>query len=81
MKRFIICAVHCMLLRKMLAGRGIVGHMGPMKNAYTILVRTSEYTRPPGRPSKRRVVYVWMNLKKISFEDVNCIHLTQIPVK
>jgi hypothetical protein len=56
---------------------GHVAHMGEMRNAYSILVGISQGKRPLGRPRRRRVDNIRMNLRYIGWEGIYWMHLAQ----
>jgi hypothetical protein len=51
--------------------------MGAMRNAYRILVCTPEGKRPPGRPRRRWVDSIKIDLKEMGWDDVNWIDSAQ----
>jgi hypothetical protein len=52
-----------------------VASMGKMKNAYKIFVGIPEVKRPLGRPKRRWENYIRMDLRKVSWQDMNWMHL------
>jgi hypothetical protein len=61
--------------RMILAGH--VARMGAKRNAYMILERKPEGRRPLGRPRRRRVKNIKMNLREIEWGGRDWIDLTQ----
>jgi hypothetical protein len=51
--------------------------MGEKRNAYRILVRKSECKRPLGRPRRRWVDNIKMDLREIGWNGMNWIDLAQ----
>jgi hypothetical protein len=51
--------------------------MGEMRNAYTILVGKAEGKRPLGRPRRRWVDNIKMDLGEIGWDGVEWIELVQ----
>jgi hypothetical protein len=51
--------------------------MGKKRNAYRILVRNPEGKRPLGRPRRRWVDNIKMNLREIGWDGVDWIYLAQ----
>jgi hypothetical protein len=51
--------------------------MGAKRNAYRILVGNREGKRPLGRPRRRRVDNIKMNLREIGWDSMDCIDLAQ----
>jgi hypothetical protein len=51
--------------------------MGPTRNAYRILVGKSEGKRPLGRPRRRWVNNIKMNLREIGWDGRDWIELAQ----
>jgi hypothetical protein len=51
--------------------------MGETRNAYRILVGKPEGKRPLGRPRRRWVDYIKMDLRKIGWDGVDWIELAQ----
>jgi hypothetical protein len=49
----------------------ITGRMGEKRNAYTILVGTPEGKRPLGRPRRRWMDNVKMDLREIGWDRVD----------
>jgi hypothetical protein len=54
---------------------GHVARMGEVRGAYNILVGRPEGRRPPGRPRRRWVDNIKMDLREIGFGEVDWIHL------
>jgi hypothetical protein len=54
-----------------------VARMGEKRNAYKLLVGKTEGRRPLGRPRRRWVNNIRMNLVEVGWGDVNCIGLAQ----
>jgi hypothetical protein len=54
---------------------GHVGRMGETRNAYRILVGKPEGKRPPGRPRRRWVDNIKMDLREIGWAGVDWIEL------
>jgi hypothetical protein len=50
---------------------------GEKRNAYWILVGRSERKRPLGRPRRRLVNYIKMDLRETGWRSVDCIFLAQ----
>jgi hypothetical protein len=57
---------------------GHVASMGKARGAYNILVGRPEGRRPLGRPRRRWVDTIKMDLREIGFRDVDWIHLAQV---
>jgi hypothetical protein len=51
--------------------------MGEKRNAYRILVGTPEGKRPLGRPRRRWVDKIKMDLREIGWDGVDCIDMAQ----
>jgi hypothetical protein len=51
--------------------------MGEMRNAYRILVGKPEGKRPPGRPKRKCVDDIKMDLRDIGWGGIHCIDLAQ----
>jgi hypothetical protein len=51
--------------------------MGEKRNAYRIFVGNPEEKRPLGRPRRRWVDNINIDLREIGFDGMNCIDLTQ----
>jgi hypothetical protein len=51
--------------------------MGENRNAYRLLVGTPEGRRPLGRPRRRRLNNIRMNLVEVGWGDVDWIGLAQ----
>jgi hypothetical protein len=56
---------------------GHVARMGEKKNAYRLLVGKSEGKRPLGRPRRRWVDNITMDLGEVGWSDVDWIGLVQ----
>jgi hypothetical protein len=56
---------------------GHVARMGEVRSAYNILVGRPEGRRPLGRPRRRWVDNIKMDLREKGFGDVDWIHLAQ----
>jgi hypothetical protein len=56
---------------------GHVAQMGEMRNAYRILVGKPEGTRPLGRPRRRWVDDIKIDLREIGWDGMNWIELAQ----
>jgi hypothetical protein len=56
---------------------GHVARMGEKRNAYRLLVGKPERKRPPGRPRRRWVDNIRMDLGEIGWGDVNWIGLAK----
>jgi hypothetical protein len=56
---------------------GHVARMREKRNAYRILVRKPEDKRPLGRPRRRWVDNIKMDLREIGWDGVDWIHLAQ----
>jgi hypothetical protein len=54
-----------------------VARMGEKRNAYRLLVGKPEGTRPLGRPRRRWVGNIWMDLGAVGWGDVDWIGLAQ----
>jgi hypothetical protein len=57
---------------------GHVARMGEKRNAYRLLVGKSEGTRPLGRPRRRWVDNIGMDLVEVRWGDVDWIGLAQV---
>jgi hypothetical protein len=55
-----------------------VARMGKKRNAYRLLVETSEGKRPHGRPRRRWVDNIRMDLVEVGWGDVDWIGLAQV---
>jgi hypothetical protein len=51
--------------------------MGEKRNAYRLLVGKREGKTPLGRPRRRWLDNIWMDLGKVSWSDVDWIGLAQ----
>jgi hypothetical protein len=56
---------------------GYVAWMGEKRNAYRILVGSPEEKRPLGRPRRRWVDNINMDLREIAGDGMDCIDLAQ----
>jgi hypothetical protein len=56
---------------------GYVAQMGPKRNAYGILVGKPEGQRPLGRPRRRCVDNIKLDLREIGWSGMNWIDLSQ----
>jgi hypothetical protein len=56
---------------------GHVARMGEKRNAYRILVGKPEIKRPLGRPRRRRVNNIKMDLREIEWVGIDWIDLSQ----
>jgi hypothetical protein len=56
---------------------GHVARMGEKRNAYRILVGKPEGKRPLGRPRRRSVDNIKIDLREIGWDGVDCIDLAQ----
>jgi hypothetical protein len=56
---------------------GYAARMGEKRNAYRILVGKPEGERPLGKPRRRWVYNIKMDLREIGWEDVDWIDLAQ----
>jgi hypothetical protein len=56
---------------------GHVARMGPKRNAYRILVGKSEGNRPLGRPRRRCVDNIKMDLRELGWDGVDWIDMAQ----
>jgi hypothetical protein len=56
---------------------GHVARIGGKRNAYRLLVGKPERRRPPGRPRRRRLDKIGMNLVEVGWGDVDWIGLAQ----
>jgi hypothetical protein len=56
---------------------GLVARMGEKRNAYILLVGKPEGRRPLGRPGRKWVDNIRMDLGEVGWGDVNCIGLAQ----
>jgi hypothetical protein len=56
---------------------GLVARMGEKRNAYRILLGKPEGKRPLGRPRRRWVDNVNMDLREIGWDDVDWIDMAQ----
>jgi hypothetical protein len=68
MKSFMICTIRQV---------AHVARMGERKNAYRLLVGKPEGRRPLGRPKRRWLDYIRMNLAEVGCGDVDWIGLAQ----
>jgi hypothetical protein len=58
-------------------GGGACSTNGEKRNAYRLLVGKSEGKRPPGRPRRRWVYNIRMDLGEVGWGDVDWIGLAQ----
>jgi hypothetical protein len=56
---------------------GNIARMGEEKNAYRILVGKPEGKRPLGRPRRKCVDNIKMNLREIGWDGIDSINLAQ----
>jgi hypothetical protein len=56
---------------------GHVARMGEKRNAYNIFLGKPEGKRPLGRPRRRWVDNIKMDLREIGWDDVDWIHMAQ----
>jgi hypothetical protein len=56
---------------------GHVARMGEKRNSYMILVRKPEAKRPVGRPRRRWVDNIKMDLRELGWDGVDWINMTQ----
>jgi hypothetical protein len=64
-------------LWKLKSGAGHVAQIGEKRNAYRILVGKSEGRRPLGRPRRRWVDSIKMDLREIGWDGLDWIGLVQ----
>jgi hypothetical protein len=57
--------------------KGHAARMGERRNAYKILVGKQEGKRPLGRPRRRWVVNIKMDLREVGWDGRDWIHLAQ----
>jgi hypothetical protein len=68
--------VRVITLRR-LRGAGHAARMGEGRGVYRVLVRRPEVKRPLGRPRRRWVYNIKMDLREIGIDGTNCIRLAQ----
>jgi hypothetical protein len=56
---------------------GHVARMGERRNVYRILVGKPEVRRPLGRPRRRWVINIKVDLREIGWDDMDWIDLAQ----
>jgi hypothetical protein len=56
---------------------GLVARMGEKRNTYRLLVGKQEEKRPLGRPKRRWVDNIRMNLGEVGWSEVDWIDLTK----
>jgi hypothetical protein len=66
-----------MIKSRRMRGAGHVARMGEKRNAYTILVGSPEGKRPLGRPRRRWVDNIKMDLGEIGWDGMDWIDLAQ----
>jgi hypothetical protein len=66
-----------MVVSRRMRWAGHVARMGEKRNAYRILVRKPEEKRPLGRPRRKWVDNVKMDLREIGWDVVDWIDLAQ----
>jgi hypothetical protein len=66
-----------MIKARKMSWAGHVACMGEVRGAYNILLGRPEGRRPLGRPRCRWEDNTMLDLRKIGFGDVGCIHLAQ----
>jgi hypothetical protein len=78
---YIYIYLNCCIIRIIKSRRmrwaGHVARMGKMRNAYRLLVGKPEGKRPLGRPSRRWVDNIRMDLGEVGWGDVGWIGLAQ----
>jgi hypothetical protein len=65
------------IVRMMTTWAEHVASMGEMRNAYKIFIGKYEWTRPFGRPKRRREGNIRMDLKETGWENVGCMRLAE----
>jgi hypothetical protein len=77
MKRFMICTLRLSIIRIIKARRmrwsGHVARMGEKRNVYRLLVGKSEGRRPLGRPRRRWLDNIGIDLVEVGWGDVDWI--------
>jgi hypothetical protein len=76
MRSFITCTLRMIRSRRMRWERH-VARMGEKRNAYRILVGKPEGKRPLGRPRRRWVDNIKMDLREIGWDGMDWIDLAQ----
>jgi hypothetical protein len=66
-----------MIKSRRMRWEGHVARMGATRNAYRILVRKPEGKKPLGRPRRRWVDNIRMDLREIGWDGVEWIELAQ----
>jgi hypothetical protein len=64
-----------MIKSRSLRWAGHVARMGETRNAYRILVRNPEGKRPLGRPRRRWLNYIKMDLRETGYDGMGWIDL------
>jgi hypothetical protein len=82
MGSFISCTLHHihtirMIKSKRMKWAGHVTRMGEKQNAYTVLVGEPDGKRPQGRPRRRWVANIKMDLRETGWCGMGWIHLAQ----
>jgi hypothetical protein len=67
-----------MIMSRRMIWAGHVARMGEKRNAYRILVGNLEGNRPLGRPRRRWVDNIKMDLREIGWDGMDWIHLAQV---
>jgi hypothetical protein len=66
-----------MIMSRRMRWAGHLTRMGEKRNEYRILVGNSERKIPLGRPRRRWVDNIKMDLKDIEWSDMDCIDLAE----